>query len=106
MSQADKKALGQFTDATRVHEEGHFTVAEKVASEYSTTVSATGASASEAIRNLQEELNKHQEAARKKLDEQAGDDGTYDKATDRGRKQSNGPSKGFPGEPNINLNCP
>lgn len=104
MSQADLDAVRKFTDAVRIHEEGHFTVAERVVKKYSTTVSATGTE-SEVIGKLQEAVNKKQEEAQKELDDEAGDDGAYDKVTDHGRTQENGPSKGYPGGPNVTLDC-
>lgn len=103
MSEEDKAASKNFSDAVQVHEEGHMTVAEQVANEASTTVEATGDTEAEAKNNLQKELNDHQVETQEKLDKRTNE---YDEATDHGRKQSKGSEKGFPGGKDVRLDCP
>ncbi|MBV8886598.1 MAG: DUF922 domain-containing protein [Chroococcidiopsidaceae cyanobacterium CP_BM_RX_35] len=103
MTGAEKEALKDAMDALRVHEEGHIQVAEDFAKSISGPVSATGRTSKEAARNLEAKIKNSFEDIKAKLDER-GDE--YDLATDHGRKQSEGPAKGFPGGKNVLFACP
>jgi len=106
MSAADTKAANDLYENTSVHEQGHVTVGRRVAEEHSGKVTGKGDSPAAADRDLRNSLKKLNQETQDDLDKQAGNNGEYDKATDHGRHQSQGPQKGFPGGKDVRLDCP
>lgn len=100
---AEQAAVERYNQAVMQHEQGHIQVAQRLASQLQAQtggkVSATGATAEEAVANLQQKLNAF---AGQENDLQS----KYDEVTHHGKTQPAGPAAGFPGgEPTI-LKCP
>lgn len=103
MTDAEKAALKDAMDALRVHEEGHIKVAEDYAREISGSVSADGSTYKEAVKNLRDKIQDSLKEVKAELDKRGFQ---YDQVTEHGLKQSQGPSKGFPGGKDVYLKCP
>lgn len=100
MTESDSKAVDKFHQDLLFHEEGHMIVAKDVASNCSGEITANGKDRNEATSNLQEKLNEKKARTFELLEEQ---NKKYDEVTDHGRRQSNGPSQGFPGGNDVIL---
>lgn len=103
MTPADTAALKDFTDAIKVHEQGHMQVADDFGKSISGTQKGTGTSAEDATKDLKTQLDKYVEKSQTDLDKRTKD---YDDATTHGATQDAGPAKGFPGGKNAFLQCP
>jgi len=98
MTTADNAAVAAFLTALRAHENGHFDVQGKVlTTKAPTSIWAYGATAEEALSNLQSEANERLAALQTELDTK---DAAYDTATEHGGKQS------AVGGTNVHLECP
>jgi hypothetical protein len=111
MSEADKKAAGQYNQGMKDHEQGHMQVAEQYVKDYpSEQVTGEPADTPERAREnyekAREESWKEYQEGHKERQEK------YNEATDRGAAQSKGPEtkdeKGnkFPGGKDAKLDCP
>jgi hypothetical protein len=97
MSATDRAAVDRYMEGLRAHEEGHHRVARDFVRNASRTVSARGSTREEAMRHLQEALDRHQQRTQAALDAR---NAQYDRLTRRGANQR------AAGGPNAVLNCP
>lgn len=102
MTQAQNRALADFVSALRNHELGHRDIAERALSRSSSVsvISTTPALARRDLlralaAQLQEEHLETQQAEK-----------TYDRVTGHGTRQSEGPTYGFRGGPDVTFRCP
>jgi hypothetical protein len=97
MTAADRAAADRFVDALKAHEEGHHQVVRDVMRGAPRNIRATGATADEAIGNLDAEMQNQTRRAQEKIDER---NAAYDDKTDNGRNQA------AVGGRNTALRCP
>lgn len=103
MTTVEKEALDKFVADCKTHEEGHFKVQDEIAQKHSGVQEGTGSTEREAVNNLKEEIRKSVEYEQNDIEER---DAEYDRITEHGSKQSQGPDHGFPGGNDIRLDCP
>ena len=102
MTQEQYRALADFVTELRNHELGHRDIAERALARSSSVavIAATQASASrDLVRALAAQL-KEQHAEIQQAEN------TYDRVTAHGTRQSDGPTYGFRGGPDVTFRCP
>ncbi|WP_159829216.1 DUF922 domain-containing protein [Arthrobacter sp. 9AX] len=97
MSEADKAAVQEYSDALRAHEEGHHERAIDFMSRNGKTITGEGGTRKEAQADLQRKLDEYMAESKDQLDEVSK---SYDETTDHGRNQS------AVGGRDVRLNCP
>jgi len=105
MSDKERKALDRFLKDLEVHEQGHMAVCQELAKKYSKTLSSrdfeTREKAGDNLVKLREAFEDEKEKA------VTDTEGEYEKVTDHGRRQADGPSHQppYPGGQNVVLDC-
>jgi predicted secreted Zn-dependent protease len=97
MTAADRAAADRFVNALKAHEEGHHQVVRDVMGASPRTIRARGATADEAVSNLDAEMQSQSRRAQQRIDER---NAAYDNRTDHGRNQA------AVGGSNTTLTCP
>jgi ElaB/YqjD/DUF883 family membrane-anchored ribosome-binding protein len=97
MSAADKAAADRFVDALHAHEEGHHQVVRDVMAQAPKTIRANGATADEAVANLEAEREDQLRRAQERVNTRNAE---YE------AKTANGTNQAAVGGTNVFLRCP
>jgi predicted secreted Zn-dependent protease len=99
----DSRAPLPADPALRAHALGHVEIAKRYARRAGSTVRAFGSSRTAALSNLHRAIDATEADAARELERE---EALYDRVTDFGRQQDQGPVYGFPGGENAAVGCP
>ena len=101
MTSVQRSALRDFVNALRNHEEGHWEIAQR-ALRRTSVISVIAPSRTRAARDLVRALA----AQLQETNAETGQaEKTYDRVTDHGIRQEDGPAYGFRGGPDVTFSC-
>ncbi|MBV8808334.1 MAG: DUF922 domain-containing protein [Acidobacteriaceae bacterium] len=103
MSMGQRSAYSAFILALRHHELGHAEIAQKAVSAGAVELTVVASSRAQAERALRVALATQAQTASEQLLRQ---ERLYDRVTDHGKRQAEGPLYGFPGGDDVEFSCP
>ncbi|MBV8244947.1 MAG: DUF922 domain-containing protein [Candidatus Eremiobacteraeota bacterium] len=103
MTGEERAALAAFVEAVRGHEVGHFEIAERMLGHRSSAVTVVGKTEAEASAALHAAVRSQSDALDAEI---ARSEALYDRVTQHGMAQDQGPLYGFPGGSNAVFRCP
>lgn len=105
MSKREEGFVRRMESDLLVHERGHIAVAKRVLAQNDGPVTVRAPSKEELLAKLENLAAERRASTEQALIAEALTGGAYDRATDHGRAQSQGPRHGYPGGNDVRLHC-